>query len=194
MTWIFITYSFIQYPGFFLVFMFTFQGMQRADYFMLTYILFEVVFLLVGQIIFVYIGRLWGASNPIIGEALGAGIGYAIARLFDFWMTFLISLIIFKKMGFSVKTCFRVDFEGKEIKETMKYGSRLAFGESFVQLGYFIQIIITSALIANYSNELGYFNLALTLGQIVQIVTLYSQSLLGAYSESTAHNKSNLTK
>ena len=194
MSWIFITYSFIQYPGFFLVFMFSFQGMQRADYHMLFYICFEVVFLLIGQVVFVYLGRLWGAANPIFGEALGAGIGYAIARLFDFWMTFILSLVVFKKLGFSPKTCFRVDFNKGEIKETMRYGSRLAFGESFVQIGYFVQIIITSAFIANYSNELGYFNLAITLGQIVQIVTLYSQALLGAYSESSSHNKSKLTK
>lgn len=194
MSWIFITFSLVQYPGFFLVFMYTFQGMQRSDYHLVLYVAWEVVFLVIGQVVFCYIGRLWGAANPAIGEALGAGIGYSIARYFDYWATFVLSVVIFKKLGFSPKTCFRIDFDREEFKETMRYGSRLAFGESFVQIGYFIQIIITSAFIANYSNELGYFQLTWNIGMIIQLVTLYGQSLLGAFSESESHNKKSLTK
>ncbi|MFX0006220.1 MAG: oligosaccharide flippase family protein [Promethearchaeota archaeon] len=194
MSWIFVVYSFVQYPGVFLVFMYTFQGMQRSDYYLILYIAWEVVFLLVGQVTFCYIGRLWGAANPIFGEALGAGIGYAIARCFDFWMTFLISILIFRKQGFSPKTCFRIDFSKEEVKESLVYGSRLGIGEGFVQIGWFIQVIITSTFVANYSNNLGWFNLTWTLGLIVQLVSLYSNTLLGAYSESFSHNKKTLTK
>ncbi|MFW9900212.1 MAG: oligosaccharide flippase family protein [Candidatus Thorarchaeota archaeon] len=194
MSWIFIVYSFVQYPGVFLVFMYSFQGMQRSDYYLILYIAWEIVFLLIGQVAFCYIGRIWGAANPIFGEALGAGIGYAIARCFDFWMTFIISIVIFKKQGFSPKTCFRIDFSKGEVKESLKYGSKLGVGEGFVQIGWFIQIILTSTFVANYSNNLGWFNLVWTLGMIVQIVTLYSQTLLGAYSESSSHNKNTLTK
>ncbi|MFX1327165.1 MAG: oligosaccharide flippase family protein [Promethearchaeota archaeon] len=194
MSWIFIVYSFVQYPGVFLVFMFAFQGMQRSDYYLILYIAWEVVFLLIGQVIFCYIGRIWGAANPIFGEALGAGIGYAIARCFDYWMTFIISILIFRKQGFSPKTCFRIDFNKKEVKESLVYGSRLGIGEGFVQIGWFIQVILTSTFVANYSNNLGWFNLAWILGQIVLIVSLYSNTLLGAYSESVSHNKQTLTK
>jgi O-antigen/teichoic acid export membrane protein len=194
MSWIFIVYSFIQYPGVFLVFMYVFQGMQRSDYYLILYICWEVVFLLIGQVSFCYIGRIWGAANPIFGEALGAGIGYAIARCFDFWMTFIFSLLIFRKQGFSPKSCFRIDFSKKEVKESLLYGSKLGIGEGFVQIGWFIQIIITSTFVANYSNNLGWFNLTWTLGMIVQLVSLYSNTLLGAYSESSSHNKQTLTK
>ncbi|MCK4282028.1 MAG: oligosaccharide flippase family protein [Candidatus Lokiarchaeota archaeon] len=194
MSWIFVTFSLVQYPGFFLVFMYTFQGMQKADLHLITYVAWEVIWLLVGQMIFCYLGRMWGAANPIIGEALGAGIGYAIARYFDYWVTFLFSMILFKKQGFSVKTVFRIDFTKDEFNESIKYGSKLAFGESFVQIGWFIQIIVTSMFIANYSNELGYFNLCWGIGMIVQIVALYAQSLLGAYSESYEHGKPTLTR
>lgn len=194
MSWIFVVYSFIQYPGIFLVFMYTFQGMQRSDLHLVSYVAWEVIWLLVGQVIFTYLGRLWGAANPVIGEALGAGIGYAVARCFDFWVTFIMTFIMFKKLGFSPKTCFRIDFLKEEFKETLRYGFKLAIGEGFVQFGWFLQVIITSIFVANYSNNLGWFNLAFTLGQIVQIVTLYGSSLLGAFSESSAHNKKTLTK
>jgi len=194
MSWIFVVYSFIQYPGIFLVFMYTFQGLQRSDLHLISYVAWEVAWLLIGQVIFCYLGRMWGAANPIIGEALGAGIGYAVARCFDFWVTFIMTFIMFKKLGFSPKTCFRIDFTRGEFRESMRYGSRLAVGEGFVQVGWFLQVIITSAFVANYSNNLGWFNLAWTLGQIIQIVSLYGQSLLGAFSESSAHNKKTLTK
>jgi len=194
MTWIFVMFSLVQYPGFFLVFMFAFQGLQRADLHLLTYVSWEIFWLLIGQAIFCYLGRLWGGANPIFGEALGAGVGYALARYFDYWMTFFFSLYLFKKQGYSPSTCFRVDFTKDEFKETMSYGSRLAFGESFVQIGWFIQILLTSAYIANYSQELGYYQLAWTVGMMIQIITLYGQSLLGGYSEAYSHKKENLTK
>jgi hypothetical protein len=109
-------------------------------------------------------------------------------------MTFIISILIFRKQGFLPKTCFRIDFSKEEVKESLVYGSRLGIGEGFVQIGWFIQIIITSTFVANYSNNLGWFNLTWTLGQIVMLVTLYSNTLLGAYSESISHNKRTLTK
>ena len=194
MTWIFVIFSLVQYPGFFLVFMFTFQGLQRADLHLLTYVYWEIFWLLIGQGIFCYIGKIWGGMNPIIGEALGAGVGYAFARYFDYWATFFFSLLIFKKLGYSPSTCFRIDFTKEEFKETMNYGSKLAFGQSFVQIGWFIQTILTSLLVANYSTELGYYQLAWTVGMMIQIITLYGQSLLGAYSESYNHDKEDLTK
>ena len=135
MSWIFITFSLVQYPGFFLVFMFTFQGLQRTDLHLITYVLWEVFWLLIGQMVFCYLGRMWGAANPIFGEALGAGIGYSLARYFDYWMTFLFSMYLFKKQGYSPKTVFRTDFSKEEFKESIKFGSKLAFGSSFVQIG-----------------------------------------------------------
>ena len=194
MSWVFITFSLVQYPGFFLVFMYTFQGMQKSDLHLISYVAWEVIFLLIGQLIFCPLGRMWGAANPVIGEALGAAIGYSVARYFDYWITFLFTMILFKKLGFSPKTVFRIDFTKEEFKESMTYGSKLAFGSSFVQLGYFIQLIVTSAFIANYSNEFGYFQLAWNIGMLVLIVALYGQSLLGAFSESSAHGKKTLTK
>ncbi len=194
MSWIFITFSLVQYPGFFLVFMFTFQGLQRSDLHLLTYVSWEIFWLLIGQGIFCYLGKIWGGLNPMFGEAIGAGIGYSLARYFDYWATFFFSLIIFKKLGYSPSTCFRIDFTKDEFKETMNYGSKLAFGNSFVQIGWFIQTLLTSLLVANYSTELGYYQLAWTVGMIIQVISLYGSSLLGAYSESHAHNKENLTK
>ncbi|TFF90480.1 MAG: lipopolysaccharide biosynthesis protein [Promethearchaeota archaeon] len=194
MSWIFVMFSLVQYPGFFLVFMHTFQGLQRADLHLLTYVSWEIFWLLIGQALFCYLGRLWGAANPVFGEALGAGIGYALARYFDYWMTFFFSLYLFKKQGYSPSTCFRIDFTKEEFKESLTYGSKLAFGQSFVQIGWFIQIILTSTFIANYSQELGYYQLAWTVGMMIQVISLYGQSLLGAYSEAYSHDKENLTK
>ncbi|MBD3194255.1 MAG: oligosaccharide flippase family protein [Candidatus Lokiarchaeota archaeon] len=194
MSWIFVMFSLVQYPGFFLVFMYTFQGLQRADLHLITYVSWEIFWLLIGQAIFCYLGRLWGAANPIFGEALGAGIGYALARYFDYWATFFFSLYLFKKQGYSPSTCFRADFTKDEFKETMSYGSKLAFGQSFVQIGWFIQTILISFFVANYTQELGYYQLAWTVGMMIQIIVLYGQSLLGAYSEAHSHDKKELTK
>ncbi len=194
MTWIFISYSLVQYPGFFLVFIYIFQGQQRGDLQLVGYILYAVVLNLIGQIIFILIFREWGRMNPIYGEALGAGIGYAFGAYFAEWSTFFITMIFFKKQGFSVKRIFRADFFKQELNEALSYGVKLMIGNIWVPAVWLFQMVLIAIYVPNYSNEFGYFNLAYNLVIIISFLALFANSLLGGFSEAYEHNRPNLVK
>ena len=194
MTWIFISYSLVQYPGFFLVFIFIFQGQQRGDLQLVGFILYAVILNLIGQIIFILIFREWGRKNPIYGEALGAGIGYAFGAYFAEWSTFFITMIFFKKQGFSVKRIFRVDFLKSELNEALSYGVKLMIGNVWVPAVWLFQMILIAIYVPNYSNELGYFYLAFSLVTLISFLSLFTSSLLGGFSEAYEHNRPNLVK
>ena len=194
MTWIFISYSLVQYPGFFLVFIYIFQGQQRGDLQLVGFILYAVVLNLIGQIIFILIFREWGRMNPIYGEALGAGIGYAFGAYFAEWSTFFITMFFFKKQGFSVKRIFRADFLKLELNEALSYGVKLMIGNVWVPAVWLFQMVLIAIYVPNYSNELGYYNLAYSLVIIISFLSLFTNSLLGGFSEAYEHNRPNLVK
>lgn len=193
MSWVFISFSMVQYPGFFIVFLLTLRGLQRIDLYLILQVCWDYVFLLIGQILFCYLGRIWGEANPSIGPAIGVAIGFAIANYFRYWMTFWMGLIIFKKLGYSPKKCFRVGFSTEEIKDALTFGSKITLGTIFAPLITAIQVILISSYVANYSSELGYYDLAHSIAEMVQIIWLYALSLLGAFSESISHKKTKLT-
>ncbi len=194
MTWIFIFHSLIQYPGFFMVFVFIFQGLQRSDLQTIGQVLASLVFGTIGQIIFILVFRAWGAANPVFGEALGAGIGYAIGAYFSEWMTFLVTMIIFKRLGYSVKRIFRIDFSREELKQVLKYGVKLMAGNIWVPAVLFFQIILVAIYVSNYSNEIGYFNLASTLGGIIGLIGFFMSTLLSSFSEAYENKRPALVK
>ncbi len=194
MTWIFIFHSLIQYPGFFMVFVFIFQGLQRSDLQTIGQVLAGLVLGTIGQIIFILVFRAWGVANPIYGEALGAGIGYAIGVYFAEWTTFLITMIIFKRLGYSVKRIFRIDFSREELKQVLKYGIKLTAGNIWVPAVLFFQIVLVAIYVSNYSNEIGYYNLASTLGGIIGLIGFFMSTLLSSFSEAYENKRPALVK
>lgn len=194
MSWIFIAHSLIQYPGFFMVFVYIFQGQQRSDLHLISQILFSVVLGLVGQLIFIVVFREWGRANPIFGEVLGASIGYAFGAYFAEWSGFFITMWFFKKQGFSVKRLFRIDFTKEELKESLRYGYKLMLGNVLVPAVLLLQMLLMSAFLPNYASEFGYYNLANTIVSVISAVMMLAQTLLGGFSEAHSHNRDNLVK
>ncbi|MEX2683490.1 MAG: lipopolysaccharide biosynthesis protein [Candidatus Sigynarchaeota archaeon] len=192
MSWMFITHSLIQYPGFFLVLQFVFQGMQRTDYQLVSQLLYTIIFNVLCQIACILLFRWIFAPMPIYGEAFGAGIGFAIGQYFAEWGTFFFTVGLFKKLKFSLSTIFRVDFTWAEFKETMKFGLKFMMGSVWVPGVWLWQMFLQSIYIKGYATENGYFNLVYTVGGIVSVVGLFMEGLLSGVSEAHSHGKKKL--
>ena len=194
LTWVFVVHSWVQYPSIFLVFIQVFRAMQRIDLQQIGYILYYAILNLVGQAIFILVFRFTLGQNPIFGEALAGGMGYAFGMIMAGWMTFGITLIMFKRLGFSVKHIFRVDFTRKELKTALGYGSKLTIGQVWVPLVWLLQVFLLSIWLPSYASRAGYFALTWNLILIVSLVALLMESLLGGISESHSHDKKVLTQ
>ncbi len=193
LSYVFIGHSLFQFPGFTLLFVHVFRGMNRIDYQQITQILYYAIFTVVIPYIPILIFRVWGASNPIFGEALGGAIGQAIGYYMGEWLTFVISIYLFKKLGFSATTLFRIDFRSEQVKKALKFGAKWTIGAAAVPLVWFYQMILISTNLLNWSALQGQYQLAWDLAIIVQVVGLFMEGMLGGISEAHSHAKKKLT-
>ncbi len=188
-SWMFVAHSLVQYPGFFLVFQYFFQGMQKADYQMVSFVLREFIFRLTAQAIMVPICREIFASQVMYGAAFGAGIGLVLGYQVGDTILFFVTWLMYSKLGLKTSPVFVVQFTGAEFKETFKFGFKIAIGESLVPLVWLLQVLLVAELLPNASAEQGYFELAWTISQLTQAVQLLTASMLGALTEAHEYKK-----
>ncbi|MHA1371142.1 MAG: hypothetical protein ACTSWN_13065 [Promethearchaeota archaeon] len=194
LSWMFILHSLIQYPGFFLVFQYVFQGMQRTDYQLVTQLFYNIVFNILFQIGTILLCRWIFAQMPRFGEEFGAGIGYVIGQYLAEWGTFFFTVALFKRMGFSVRSIFRIDFTYKEFKQALWFGFKFMIGNVWVPAVWLWQVFLQSIYVKGYATETGYFNLIFTFGNIISVVALFMEGLLAGVSEAHSHRKESLLK
>ncbi len=193
LSYVFIGHSLFQFPGFTLLFVHVFRGMNRIDYQQITQILYYGLFTVVIPYLPILIFRYWGASNPIFGEALGGAIGQAIGYYMGEWLTFVISIYLFKKLGFSMSTLFRIDFKSEQVKKALKFGVKWTIGAAAVPLVWFYQMILISTNLLNWSALQGQYQLAWDVAIMVSVVGLFMEGMLGGISEAFSHAKKKLT-
>jgi hypothetical protein len=152
------------------------------------------VFNIIAPYIFILIFRWWGAHNPIFGEALGGAIGQAMGMYITEWITFGVSVRLFKNLGFKPSTLFRVDFSSEQVKKALRFGAKWTIGAATVPLVWFYQMLLVSTNILNWSALQGQYQLAWDLAIMVSVVGLFMEAMLGGISESYSHAKKKLTE
>ncbi|MHA1820254.1 MAG: lipopolysaccharide biosynthesis protein [Promethearchaeota archaeon] len=188
MSYLFIFNSLIQFPGWFQVLIFTFQGMQRTDYQLIGNIAQVAVFDLLFQYLFIIIFRHIFAGMPAYGDAFGALIGYSIGQWVGDFFTFLFTLYLFRKLGYHQSTLFRIDFGVEELKETMIYGAKFVVGAVLVPIVHMLQALFLSWWVFAYNQEWGLFSMIYQITQINALVNLYTQGMLSGISEAHGNN------
>ncbi len=158
MTWFFILASLGQFPGMLNAITLTLEGMQRFDVKIVT----DVV---AGQLVntalnyaAILIFRWLYEASPMYGGAFGAAVGMSIGGIAGGWGSFMVTSIAFKRLGYNVRTLFRVDFGKAEIKEALTFGYKLALGNLVVPLVGMLEAWLLSVYVLNYNAELGYYN------------------------------------
>ncbi|NHJ12779.1 MAG: hypothetical protein EAX95_03845 [Candidatus Thorarchaeota archaeon] len=193
LSYVFIAHSLFQFPGFTLLFIHVFRGMNRIDYQQVTYVLKYIAFDIIGQYVLILVFRAWGAGNPIFGEALGGAIGQAIGSYVSEWLTFFVCLYLFRGLGLNASTLFRIDFDREQVRKALKFGAKWTVGAAAVPLVWFYQMLLVSTNLLNWSALQGQYQLAWDLAIMVQVVGLFMEGMLGGISEAYSHGKRKLT-
>ncbi|MBD3186172.1 hypothetical protein GF325_05035 [Candidatus Bathyarchaeota archaeon] len=192
LSWMFIAHSLIQFPGFFLVFQYTFQGMQRSDFETISYALQAFVLRLVCQVGTVPLFRFFYASMPQFGPAFGAGIGLLIGQLLGDLVLLMITLRLYKSLNLPIAPIFAADFTVEEFRESFKFGIKMALGNVWVPAVWLLQVYLIGVYLPNSSAEQGFFEFAFTISTIPQATALLMSSMLGGLTEANKYGKKNL--
>ncbi|MEX2715159.1 MAG: hypothetical protein Q6370_002540 [Candidatus Sigynarchaeota archaeon] len=124
-TWLMLICSTTQYPGFLSAFSNVLDALQQHHKAQTSRFFSSTVVQRIIEIGFIVLGRLYGASNPAVGEILGISIGAAIGLYVAQFTAMLISAYFFTGImriyGIKVRDCFRREFTWQEVKPALVY-------------------------------------------------------------------------
>ena len=80
------------------------------------------------------------AGLPQYGEAYGVAMGLFLGGYLAGWLDNFVYFWILRKLGFSVKELFRIDFEKVNVKETFAFGTKLTIGSSWMSIAGIIEM------------------------------------------------------
>lgn len=192
--WSVILHSFIQLPGFYLVFRHAFNGFQRGDYSRMLDIGQQVILPMLVQPIFVLLMFAWGRSNPAFGSAMGGLLGLGIAAYSAELLTFLWGLWLYRRIGYNAKVLFLAHFDWEVVKTSFKFGVFEMLGSIAWAGGQAAEIAITQARLINYAEIWGNWGLAQNFVFAFNVIATLGDSVMPAISEAVSNGKKILSQ
>ncbi len=192
LSWIFFLAAIGQFPGMLGAISLTLEGMQRFDLKVLTNVVAGTVINTAVSYGSILLCRFIFAENPIYGAAFGAAIGIAIGGFLGGWTVFVLTASVFKRLGFSIGTLFRVDFGKAEIREALTYGWKLTAGWMIVPLVGMLEAILVSQYVLDYYSSLGYYGMMSTVTGVFMTAGVFYDSIRPGIAEAYGNGKMKL--
>ncbi|MHA1684452.1 MAG: hypothetical protein ACTSUE_26175 [Promethearchaeota archaeon] len=197
--WFILAQSLVQYPGMLMIMEDSLKSFQRGDKTAWLGWLQDTVFQVSVNIIFLIIGKWWGASNTNVGELMGITIFYILSQFMDDWINLFIGAKMFnnllKKKG--IKNAFGQllvpRFNKPIVIQCLKFvGKQWILGQILGIIGYFVNlyIIIRMPQMASWAGLLLIPNF---LGHLVSMVN-WGSPTVPAVSESFNNGKVELAQ
>ena len=162
--WFFLINSTVQYPGMLGIYRSALQAFQRHDKSNIVGFVQSVFLEMTTQIVFILLGRMWGANNPYMGELMGATMGYIIGLYIDDFIAMILAGYFFKNIlkpyNISLWETFIPQFDKDVAKESMIFGLKNMFQGIFYQISMLLMTAMTMWWLPNYASILGLFYIA----------------------------------
>ncbi|HXW84770.1 MAG TPA: hypothetical protein VEJ86_10225 [Candidatus Binataceae bacterium] len=194
LTWFVILHALIQFPGFQLIFLNLFRGLQRFDYAELLIVLFYVLNPIAQLACGIYF-RHWGLMHPVFGEGMGVVFGFAIGGVAANLFLGGFCSIFYHRVGFKLTTMFLAHFDRKVVRESLIYGVKLTGGQLLAAASWGMLPVIMGLLLPNFLelNEIFILTYSLTFGYLETGVYIFS-TLVPSISESHSQHMMQLTR
>ncbi|HME55020.1 MAG TPA: lipopolysaccharide biosynthesis protein [Candidatus Lokiarchaeia archaeon] len=193
LSWAVIIHSMIRFPGFTGVMLLTLRALQRSDLEQISNLTVNFVLNFAVNYLCVLLFRWVYLNYTQYGEVFGAVMGLNMGAWLANWTNFFFSYYLFHRAGYKGGALFRLDFTRGELVEVLKYGVRLTIGGTLVPLVALYQTFLLISFVPDYNSEYAYYTLANSLGAVIGLVGMFTDSLQSpiaeAYEFKTAHGK-----
>nr|MDO8115323.1 hypothetical protein [Candidatus Sigynarchaeota archaeon] len=184
--WFFMIYSTVQFPGMLGAFNSSLKGFQRYDRANVVDIVQGVLFENITSISFILVGRYFGSINPILGEMMGATIGFIIGKYIDDFFALALAghylSKILKPYGIKLREVMIPGFTRVEARECLVYGFKLVGATLISALTDYLTLIMMITWMPNYVFIMGLIDLARTIANLVNLRYDYSAILSESYN------------
>jgi len=183
----------IQFPGFGALFnTVVFPGLHRFDYQQVIAVIFATMGP-IAQIMLCAACVQWGLRNPIYGSVAG-GFGLALGSLLMIVVVFTAGLLLYRRLGMSVKILFMAHFDWTTVKRALLFGAPITANGLLYTGAYSIQVYLLSKLVLNYAEVQANFEVACALGSTGLLFPFFAVQqiaypLLSSHSEAYSQGK-----
>ena len=192
--WSVIVHTFIQIPGFFQVMRNALTGLQRYDYAQILDIALGAIFPMVTQPILVTIMFAWGRSTPVFGASMGGLLGMGLAAYATEFLTFLLGMGLYHRLGYNIRIYFLAHFDWQVIKESFRFGIFEMLGSLAWGVGQAVEIIISQTYLVNSAEVWGNWVLAQNFVYAFQVTATLYNNLMPSISEAISHGRKLLSQ
>jgi hypothetical protein len=199
LTWFILAQSLVQYPGMLMIMQDSLRAFQRGDKQAKLAWLQDTVFQVTVNIVFLILGKMWGESNPAIGELMGITVFYILSQFVDDWINLFIGGKMFadvlKKRGIEggFWMLLKPQFDKEVVKESIKFtGKQWAGGQITGLIGWIISMNIMVQM-PQFSSWSGLLLIPNFLGHLVSM-TNWASPTVPAISESYNNGKKELAQ
>jgi hypothetical protein len=194
--WIMLIASTIQYPGMLWAFRGVLGSLQLFNRTVVLDFIMGTIFQNTTNYLFVWLGRILGEQNPVVGPVLGIAIGAAIGSYIDDFFAMWLSAWFFKKAlqpyGITPISCFRREFTWAEIKPVVWYSLKTGVPGFITGPLNYLSFLITITYIPHYTTLTF---LAIVGGSIGDVFTWFGRpDISPLISESYNNGKPRLTQ
>jgi hypothetical protein len=194
--WIMLICSTTQWPGFLYCFRSVIEALQYYDKVRILNFVLDTVFQNFTNYLFLYLGRVWGEANPVVGPILGIAIGASIGSYVDDFFAMMLSVHFFqqiiKNYGVPTKRYFKAEFTWDEVKPVVIYSIKTGLPGYFNGTLQFIGFLITVSYIPQYATLMF---LSIVGGSIADVIGGFGgPGGTAIYSESYMNKKPALTQ
>ncbi len=197
--WFILAQSLVQYPGMLMIMEDSLKAFQRGDKTAWLSWLQDTVFQVTVNIIFLIMGKWWGASNPAVGELMGIVIFYILSQFVDDYINLAIGAKMFsgllKKRGVdkAFRQLFIPRFDKPVVMQCIKFvGKQWIAGQILGVIGYIIGLMIIERT-PSFASWSGLLLIPNFLGHLVSMVN-WGSPTVPAISESYNNGKQELAR
>jgi O-antigen/teichoic acid export membrane protein len=187
--WSIILHTMIQIPGIYQVFRHALMAWQRFDYAQMLELGLYLVFPIITQPIIVTLMVAWGSNTPAFGKAMGGLLGLGLAAYAAEALTFLIGLLLYRRLGYNTRLLFLAHFDWKIIKEAFRFGVFEMLGSVAWAIGQAVEIVITQTRLVNYTEIWGNWGLAQNFIFAFNVVHTLYNNLMPSISEALSNTR-----
>jgi len=192
--WVIILHTIIQIPGFLSVFRNVLSAWQRFDYTQILDLAVAMFFPMFTQSIIVLIMVAWGRTHPIFGSSMGGLLGMPLAAYLTEFLSFLLGLRLYRRLGYNARVIFMAHFDKETIKSALGFGVFIMGGGAAYGLGQAAEIVIMTIFLVNYNEIWGNWQLAWGLAASYAILLTLNGNLLPSISEAISNARKILSK
>lgn len=187
--WSAIIHTLIQIPGFYMIISDNMTALQRFDYNQIIDMAANMVVPMITQPACILLVVFLSKQNPVLGGAMGGVFGLGVAAYMTAFVSFLVGLWLYRRIGYNARLLFLAHFDWAIVKQSLGYGIFLVLSGLIGGLGTGLNVLVIQNRLINMNEVLGNMSLAGSFSYAYTVLQVLYGNTMPSISEAISNGR-----